>query len=289
MMIEKAQSLGKGEISSTTNHPLEKYLQMERFPHIFCPGCGIGTTVNAFITAVSELERAGLIDYKELAVVTGGGCPSKIACYLRMDACYMPLGSVIPFAAGLKTANTKLKVVVISGETDLIGIGVNHFIHAARHNLDITVICLNSFLYEGIVSRTAASSSEIASSLTTPYGESGTFLNLPYLAVSSGAVYAARWTTVHVRRLKDSIKESMLKQGFRFIEAVTPCTTVFARYNRLGTSLDVMKYLLENSIVKENIAPLMADIGFNNGMIICGKFVDRTRPPSFDLYKKSAK
>jgi len=109
-----------------TSHPMEKYLRTDRLPHIWCPGCGLGTTLNAFCHALAD---EGL-DLDEFSVVSGIGCTGRVAGYIASDSYHTTHGRAIPFATGLKLANPDLNVTVFSGDGDLFSIGGNHFIHA---------------------------------------------------------------------------------------------------------------------------------------------------------------
>ena len=125
-----------------TVNPVEQFLRSDRMPHIWCPGCGIGTTVNAFAHALIESK----IDLQSLALVSGIGCTGRVAGYVKLDSFHTTHGRAIPFATGLKLANPKLNVVVYSGDGDLSAIGGNHLIHAARRNIDLKVICVNNLI-----------------------------------------------------------------------------------------------------------------------------------------------
>ncbi|MCX7702837.1 MAG: thiamine pyrophosphate-dependent enzyme [Planctomycetota bacterium] len=263
---------------SAVAHPYDKYLRTERFPHIFCAGCGIGTVMNVFVEAVDDLEREGKIEAKNLVIVSGIGCSGRVAGYLRFASFHTTHGGAIPFATGLKLANPNLTVVVISGDGDLVAIGGNHFIHAARRNVDINVVCINNFIY-GMTGGQVGPTTPLGTyASTTPYGNYEIPFNLPHLAASSGAVYVARWTTLHMHRLKDSFKESLLKPGYCFVEVISPCPELFARYSKIGKGLDMMKYFQQYSVVEENPDLSKAGIDFKGGNILCGKFVDRDRP-----------
>ncbi|MCE5333018.1 MAG: thiamine pyrophosphate-dependent enzyme, partial [Desulfobacteraceae bacterium] len=120
---------------STPKHPLDSVLRTERIPHIWCPGCGIGT---AFAASLIALQSSG-IDLTKTAVVSGIGCSGRGAGYVKLDSYHTTHGRAIPFATGMKLANPELNVIVFSGDGDLFAIGGNHFVHAARRNIDITV------------------------------------------------------------------------------------------------------------------------------------------------------
>ncbi len=254
-------------------NPVEEYLRMERMPHIWCPGCGIGTTVNCFVRA---LDSSGL-DLDKVAVVSGIGCTGRVAGYLRLDSFHTTHGRAIPFATGLKLANPELKVIVYSGDGDLTAIGGNHFIHAARRNVDITVILLNNCIYGMTGGQVAPTTPISAVASTAPYGNYEDNFNLPFLAESCGAVYVARWTSFHVRYITKSIKEALSKKGFSFIEIVNPCPTLYSRRNKIGDGLDQMKFYRDHSEIKNGADTKTVEMDFQSKIIV-GKFVDRERP-----------
>lgn len=257
---------------------VEAFLRMDRMPHIWCPGCGIGTTVNCFAHA---LETSGL-DLNRVAVVSGIGCSGRVAGYLNLDSFHTTHGRAIPFATGLKLANPKLKVVVYSGDGDLLAIGGNHFIHAARRNLDITVVLVNNFIYGMTGGQVAPTTPMTAAASTTPYGSFEQSFSLPYLAESSGAVYVARWTAYHVRQVTKAIKEALAKKGFSFVEIVSPCPTLYSRRNKLGDGLEQMIYYRDMSEVRHGADTRTIPLDFQ-GKIVVGKFVDKERPTYLDL------
>jgi 2-oxoglutarate ferredoxin oxidoreductase subunit beta len=124
-------------------HPYDHLLRSADLPTIWCPGCGIGTAVGALIYG---FEQAAIP--KEKRVIVGGiGCSSRIVFYAKTDAYHTTHGRTIPFATGIKLSNPSLNVVVFAGDGDLFAIGGNHFIHAARRNMDLLVVCINNFNY----------------------------------------------------------------------------------------------------------------------------------------------
>ena len=254
-------------------YPYEDLLRSDRLPHIWCPECGIGTAVNCFAAALRHCK----FNLDEVAIVSGIGCTGRVAGYMKLDSFHTTHGRAIPFATGLKMANQKLKVVVFSGDGDLISIGGNHFIHAARRNVDMTVICVNNFTYAMTGGQVAPTTPLEAVCTTTPYGNFEQPFNLPALAASCGAVYVARWTTLHVRRLTTAIEEALTKRGFSFVEAISPCPTLYTRRNKLGTGLERMREYKRSSDIRHGADPRDVDIDFR-GRIGVGKFVDIEKP-----------
>lgn len=265
-------------------HPLEKWLRMDRIPHIWCSTCGIGTAVTCFIEAIKKTT----FNREDICVVSGIGCSGRIAGYIKMDSFHTTHGRAVPFAVGLKLANPKLKVVVFSGDGDLSSIGGNHLIHTARRNIDITVLCVNNFIYAMTGGQVAPTTPPTAVATTTPYGNYEHPFNLPALVASCGAVYVARWTALHVRRLTNSIAEALQKKGFSFVEIICPCTTLYARKNKLGSGLDLMKFYHDHSIIANATDPRDADIAFQSDIKV-GKFLDIEKTEYLDNYNSYMK
>lgn len=257
--------------------PVMPYLRQERIPHIWCPSCGIGTTVNCFTRALTE---SGM-DLDQIAVVSGIGCTGRVAGYLNLDSFHTTHGRAIPFATGLKLANPKLKVVVYSGDGDLTAIGGNHFMHAARRNMDLMVVCVNNFTYGMTGGQVAPTTPLGATQTTMPFGNFEQPFNLPFLADACGAVYVARWTVFHVRQLAKAMLEGLRKKGFVFIEVLSPCPTLYLRRNKRGDGIDELKYYKQNSIMKNGADTKEVGLTFD-GKIVVGKFVDRERPTWLD-------
>jgi 2-oxoglutarate ferredoxin oxidoreductase subunit beta len=260
-----------------TINPVMPFLRQERIPHIWCPSCGIGTTVNCFTRALTE---SGM-DLDQIAIVSGIGCTGRVAGYMNLDSFHTTHGRAIPFATGLKLANPKLKVVVYSGDGDLTAIGGNHFMHAARRNMDLMVVCVNNFTY-GMTGGQVAPTTPIGAKQTTmPFGNFEQPFNLAFLADACGAVYVARWTVFHVRQLAKAMQEGLKKRGFVFIEALSPCPTLYSRRNKRGDGIDELKNYKQNSIVKNGADTKEVGLTFD-GKITVGKFVDRERPTWLD-------
>ncbi|MFH0903163.1 MAG: 2-oxoacid:ferredoxin oxidoreductase subunit beta [Pseudomonadota bacterium] len=254
-------------------NPVNPFLRMDRMPSIWCPGCGIGTTVNCFTRALTESN----LDLRKVAIVSGIGCTGRVAGYLNIDSFHTTHGRAIPFATGLKLANPELKVIVYSGDGDLAAIGGNHFIHAARRNVDITVICVNNLTYGMTGGQLGPTTPVPAVASTAPYGAFEEPFSLPFLADSAGAVYVARWTAYHVRQTAKAMQEALAKRGFSFVEVLSPCPTLYQRRNKLGDGLDALKYYKEKSVVKHGADTRSVAVTYQ-GELVVGRFVDRERP-----------
>ena len=251
-----------------TPHPYSKYLRAEMMPHIWCPGCGNGIVLNCFAHALDELK----FDLDKLVVVSGIGCIGRTAGYVNADSFHTTHGRALAFATGVKLANPELEVVVISGDGDLFAIGGNHFIHAARRNMGIKVLCANNLNY-GMTGGQQGPTTPLESFTTTsPYGNIENPFNLVHLAAASGSTYVARWTTLHVRRLTQSIKKMLQKKGFSFVEVLAQCPEIYGRYNKMRSGLEMMNWFKRASVVENFTDPSKAEISADK--IPVGEFVD---------------
>lgn len=267
------------------NESIEKYLRQDRLPHIWCSACGIGPALNCFLRAI---DKSGL-NADKISVISGIGCSGRVAGYVKLDSFHTTHGRAIPFATGLKLANPELKAVVFSGDGDLVAIGGNHLIHAARRNIDMTVICINNFNYGMTGGQVGPTTPYDVRTTTTPYGNFEPAFNLPLLLSACGATYVARWTVLHLRQLENTFTEALLKPGFSFVEVISPCPTVYGRMNKEPEGLDSLRSYIKRSVIKHGANPVETDIS-QNGPIIVGKFVDIVRPTLQDnLVKMSEK
>ena len=263
------------------DNPVEAFLRTDRIPHIWCPGCGIGTTVNCFARALLNSKK----DLRKVALVSGIGCSGRVAGYVKLDSFHTTHGRAIPFATGLKLARPDIDVVVYSGDGDLFAIGGNHLIHAARRNINLKVICVNNLIYAMTGGQTGPATPEDAITATAPFGTYEPAFNMPQLVEAAGASYVARWTTFHVKQLERSMTEILNREGFSFIEVLSPCPTLYQRRNKMGDGLDTMKAYKEKSKIRHG-APTSEVALSRDAEIVVGKFVDRQRPAYVELMRQ---
>lgn len=224
---------------------VHRYLRLDdRFPHILCPGCGIGIVLGALIRAVARLG----IDPDRLCVVSGIGCSSRIPGYVDCETFHTLHGRAIPSATGVKLARPELTVVVITGDGDALAIGGNHFIHAARRNLDMTVVIINNFNY-GMTGGQVSPTTPLGKLATTaPYGSVERGFDTCELARASGAAFVARATVYHAAQLERYIREGLEHPGFSVIEALSHCHTLYGRLNRMGSAVAMLEWLRTQTI-----------------------------------------
>ena len=259
------------------SHPIDSVFRADRLPHIWCPGCGIGPAVHAYAQAI--LESGTPKD--QHACVSGIGCTARVPGYMDVDSYHTTHGRAIPFAIAIALVKPEMEVTVFSGDGDLFGIGGNHFIHAARRNVDINVICINNFNY-GMTGGQAGPTLPLGAKATTaPYGNTEPPFNLPYRAAATGAVFVARWTALHVRQLKEAMLRAMQIKGFTFIEVLAPCPVGFGGPNDLGDAIQEVWLYRERCVVDHNahLPDLELDLRRKDAPFVMGNFVDIDKAP----------
>ena len=268
---------------------VRRYLRDVPLP--FCPGCGNVIVMSRFLKAIHEL---GHKDLSKFVFCSGIGCAAWIPSpHFKADSIHTTHGRSIPVATGVKLVRPESNVVVFGGDGDLLGIGLSHLIHAARRNQDIVVVLVNNMIYGMTGGQVAPTTPLGFRTTTTPYGSFERPLDAARLLAVAGACYVARWTTVHVEQLVEAMKRAITTDGFAFVEVVSQCPTAFGRRVGLKTSLDILRWFKQNSVLLQQ-AKEMGDEDLE-GKIVVGEFA-RRKLPSFSktIYKvrevvKSAK
>ncbi|RLG74937.1 MAG: 2-oxoacid:ferredoxin oxidoreductase subunit beta [Thermoprotei archaeon] len=266
-------------------HELDDLLRVERLPHVWCPGCGIGIALSAFLRAVKTLTRRGKVDPQKIVFISGIGCTGRAAGYVKLDAAHTPHGRALAYAVGVKLAKPELKVVVFTGDGDLVGIGGNHFLHAARRNFDLLVIMVNNMIYALTGGQLAPTTPQGVYTTTTPYGNPEPPLDSVKIAAVAGATYIARWPITLPLMLQKSIERALVKKGFRFIEVISTCPEIFGRHIGYRDPVELLKYLRKIVKIRKNISPLEAEYDWFK-VIDCGVFLDVEKPGYIELYSK---
>lgn len=250
-------------------------LRQNKMPHIWCPGCGHGIVLAAFLRALSEKN----IDPNNVAVVSGIGCSSRASGYVDFNTLHTTHGRAIPFATGIKMAKPDMKVVVLTGDGDSSAIGGNHLIHAARRNIDLTVIVFNNSIYGMTSGQYSPLTPHGKLATTAPYGNFDYPFDLVELVKGAGATFVARGATAQPRQLEKLISQGLDHQGFSVIEAISQCPTYYGRKNKMGTPVDMLKWQKENTSVS----------GKEEGKIPLGVFAQTDRPEFSSTYYQLVK
>ncbi len=247
---------------------------LRKIPFPFCAGCGGYAVSTCFLKAVHEL---GHRDFRRFVFCSGIGCSSWIPSpHYKADSIHTTHGRSIAVATGVKLMRPDLKVVVFGGDGDILGIGLSHLIHAARRNLDITVILVNNMIYGMTGGQVAATTPLEMRTSTTPYGGFESPLDAVKLVTSAGASFAAKWTTIHTNQLKDSIKKALETKGFSLVEVVSQCPTAYGRRAGFKNAGEMLQWLKENSVPRLEAERKSSDE--LKGKLVVGEFLCDRRP-----------
>lgn len=251
---------------------IKKYLRDLPLP--FCPGCGAMTVMSEFLRAIHEL---GHEDLSKFVFCSGIGCSAWIPSpHFMADSVHTLHGRSIPAATGIKLMRPDVNVVIFGGDGDIVGIGMSHFIHAARRNLDVLVIMVNNMIYGMTGGQVAPTTPLKSRTATTPYGSFEHPLDAAKLAAAAGACYVARWTTAQPTELRETIKKALQLPGFRFIEVTSQCPTAFGRRAGFKDAGEMLKWFQTNVIpIEQALKQSEEEL---TGKIIVGEFAQRKRP-----------
>ena len=256
------------------------YIRLSKFPLIWCPGCGDGIVLKSLIRAI---HRFGL-QKDQVCMVSGIGCSSRLTGYLDYNTLHTTHGRAITFATGVKMANPKLHVIVVTGDGDATAIGGNHFIHAARRNIDLTVIIFNNFIYGMTGGQVSPTTPRGKKASTAPYGSFENTFNISGLAQAAGATFVARATTSNAVQLERYIYKAILKTGFSLVEVMANCPTAYGRRNKMGTPAEMMREQAEHSVPVAK-ANKMSEKELED-KIVTGILTDIDRPECRAEYQK---
>ena len=256
---------------------VKDYIRERFFPHIWCPGCGHGTVLNSLIRAIEKLGMSK----NEIVMVSGIGCSARISGYVDFHTLHTLHGRALAFATGVKMSRPELNLIVPMGDGDALAIGGNHFIHAARRNIDITAIVMNNRIYGMTGGQYSPLSGCGILATTAPYSSIDHAFDVVELSMAAGATFVARTTTYHVQQMTNIIRQAILHEGFSVVEVLSQCPTYFGRKNKLGSAVDMMEAL------KNNTTPIGSKAKKENpDLIERGIFVEKELPEYCSEYAK---
>lgn len=230
-----------------SNEVIEKYFRKDMMPHIFCPGCGHGVLMKGIAIAIDRLNY----DNNKVCIVSGIGCSSRAAGYMDFNTIHTTHGRAIAVATGMKMARPELKVIVITGDGDASAIGGNHFIHAARRNIDLSIFVFNNNIYGMTGGQYSPTTPMGDYGTTAPYSNIDQSFDIADLAKYSGATFVARGTVWHVNKTIRLMERAILHKGFSVVDCMSVCPTYYGRKNEKGSAVDMIKWQKDNSIEYE--------------------------------------
>ena len=263
---------------------IHKYLRHDKkFPHVWCPGCGNGIVLGALIRAI---DRLGL-EKDEIVLASGIGCSGRMPVYVDFNTLHTTHGRALTFATGIKLAKPSLTVITVMGDGDATAIGGNHFIHAARRNLDLNAIIINNQIYGMTGGQHSPTTPYGCYSSTSSYGHIEHAFSIAELAVTAGADFVARGTVCHAELLEELIEKALRRRGFSVVEVMSNCHIQFGRRNNMGDPITMMKWLRDHAVTLEKARKMTPDALENKFTI--GILADVEKPIYPEEYEKIRK
>lgn len=256
------------------------YLRKDKFPHIWCEGCGDGISLKAVLRAVDNLK----MDKNKIAMVSGIGCSSRTPGYVDFNTLHTTHGRAIAFATGIKMSKPELNVIVVTGDGDATAIGGNHLIHAARRNINITVLVYNNHIYGMTGGQASPTTPRGDFATTAPYGGLENTFDIAGLTIAAGASFVARCTVYHAKLLERLIQQAIEKKGFSLVEIMSPCPTAYGKINKKGTGKQLILDQ-KGSAMRIEKAKTMSHEELQ-GKTIIGVLIDRELPEYIQTYDK---
>jgi 2-oxoglutarate ferredoxin oxidoreductase subunit beta len=225
----------------------KELLKMRRFPHTWCPGCGIGAVLKNVAMVIKELGWNG----QNTVALSGIGCSGRMSGYLNLDAVHTPHGRVLTSAEAVKIVRPDLNVIVLSGDGDLASIGGNHLLHSFRRNPDITVFCNDNEIYGLTGGQAGPTTPKGTKTITSPRGEPYLPLRLGQILTQQPPYFYARTTVYHLNHLKTCIREALLWNGFSFVDIISDCIELNGRRLGFKTAHQMFKWFDERFHIVE--------------------------------------
>ncbi len=257
------------------------YVRQFKLPHYWCPGCGTGVVLQAVVRAFEALGWK----QEDLAFITGIGCSGRMSTYVNANTMHTTHGRPLAFATGVKLARPEKHVVVVSGDGDALAIGGNHFIHAARRNIDIKLVIINNLVYGMTGGQVSPTTPQKFRTQTTPYGNIDPNFDVVKLAIAAGATFVGREAVTRPRNLEKLIEKSFQHKGFSVVEVISNCHINLGRKNKMKDQITMLRWISTKTIPK-NLAEKKKPEELE-GKILLGIFhEDKNRKEYTELYRE---
>ncbi len=245
-----------------------RYLRNDKLPLYWCPGCGNGTVLKALIVAIDELHW----DKNDIVMVSGIGCSARGAGYADFHTLHTLHGRSLPAATAIKMCHPGMHVVVFSGDGDMVAIGGNHFIHACRRNIDITIVLVNNWIYGMTGGQYSPTTPPGSYASTMPRGNIDSNFDVVELARGAGATFVARGSVADPVSLKNYIRKGLEHKGISVVDAISNCHIQWGGRNQLGNPVALVDHIRNITVSRNNAKTLNQEE--LAGKLITGIFVD---------------
>jgi len=193
----------------------------------WCPGCGNFAILMTVKQALAELN----IPREDIVAVTGIGCHGKFTDYINVNGIHTIHGRVLPVATAIKIANHRLKVIGFAGDGDAFNIGIGHFPHAARRNVNMTYVIHDNLIYGLTTGQTSPTSKKGFVTKTSPRGEWSIAINPLTQALTAHASFVSRTFAGEPQHMKQVLMQAIQHEGFALVDVLQPCVS----WNKVNT------------------------------------------------------
>ena len=206
----------------------------------WCPGCGDFAVRRALEAAIEARRIETELPVENNVVVAGIGCSGNLVHLLEGAQPYGfhgIHGRTLPVAMGIKMGRPDLNVIIVAGDGDFLGIGLEHIAPQAARNLDVTAIIMDNAVYGLTKGQSSPTSAFDMVTSSTPYGKQEEAINPLQLYLTMGASFVASTISTKVKDMTRIITDAMDHSGFAVVHVQSPCTTYYDTYELLKGSV----------------------------------------------------
>lgn len=216
-----------------------KYLRASKMPTLWCWGCGDGVILKSIIRAIHELDW----NMDDVCIVSGIGCSGRLSSYVDCNTVHTTHGRAIAYATGIKLANPKKHVIVVTGDGDGLAIGGNHTIHGCRRNIGLNHILINNFIYGLTNSQTSPTTPQGFWTVTAQYGNIDPQFDAAKLAIAAGATFVARESILNTNKLEKTLIKGFEHDGYSFFDIFSNCHINLGRKNKMSDATKMLEWI----------------------------------------------
>ena len=233
----------------------------------WCPGCGDHAILRSVENVFPELG----IPKEDFVVVSGIGCSSRFPYYMNTYGMHGIHGRAAPLATGIKLANPKLSVWMISGDGDSMAIGGNHFIHLARRNPDINILMFNNKIYGLTKGQYSPTTPKGSKTKTSPQGSFEPPFNPGELVIGARGKFFARAVDTNPKMMTEVFHEAAKFKGASIVEILANCIIFNNKVHGLITSRETKT---ENQIYLKAGQRMIYGKDNNKGLVLRGTHLE---------------